>query len=213
MQGWLWREGSYEDWCDAQELYNVRVSRLGERSRVMDAWFHAQLPADVAERTGRPMLTKDELSLLLEWAAFHRGGCAVALATVMGDRSEEEVEVATATALEQARDGDVQSAMCTVAALLGEPGVTRDAVVVGSALLSAYNREIYPFFSEEAIACCPDMWGAGWVMSVDAYERFCECARRKVSSLELSTWFDACARARVGRARMHAMFRARIYTP
>ena len=158
----------------------MRVSKLGERSKFIDAWFHAELPASVAERIGPPMLTKDELALLVEWAAFHRGGCAVALATVMGGRSEEEVEEGTAAALRQAKDGDVPTAMRIVAALLGEQGVTRDAVVVGSALLAAYNREMYPFFSEEAIACCPDMWGSGWTVSVDAYERFCECARRKV---------------------------------
>lgn len=103
----------------------------------------------------------------------------------MGKRTDQEVEIISHTAFALAQNGDVQGALEAVARLLGEDGVTRDVVVIGSAMLASFDREMYPFMSEEAVASCPELWGHGWGLTCESYERLCVSVRRKANALNV----------------------------
>ena len=169
----LWQNQSPVVWRRALDSYSVIVARQGvARLPDLDLWYRDELPAAIAKRRPR-YTTHAELVQLTEWKMARGVWRAPNLVLVKGNDADL-VKKTSAAALASAPHPTAPVA--TLAKLAGVGPAT------ASALASAAEPTIYPFFDELVAAQVPGLGPVKWTMGY--YSKYAEALRRRSRALD-----------------------------
>ena len=170
--GPLWLNTSITEWRDALRSYEGVVTRQGvARLADLDAWYRDELPGAVAKRRPRHA-THAELVKLTEWKMARGVWRAPNLVLVKGNAPDVVVEVSTAAL------ASAPHPTAPVAALAKLDGV---GPATASALASAAEPSIYPFFDELVAAQVPGLGSVKWTLAY--YAKYAEAIRARAGAL------------------------------
>ena len=168
----LWLNSSLPVWRAAVESYPAVIVAQGvTKLAELDAWYRDELLAAIESRRPRHA-TLAELVRLTEWKMARGGWRAPNLVLVKGNDAEL-VKRTSAAALASAPHPTAPVA--TLAKLAGVGPAT------ASALASAAEPTIYPFFDELVAAQVPGLGAVKWTMSY--YARYAEALRERARKL------------------------------
>jgi hypothetical protein len=168
----LWTATADARWRDALHSYPAVVAKQGvTRLADLDEWYRDELPEALAKRRPRHA-TLAELVQLTEWKMARGVWRAPNLVLVKGNDAEL-VKKTSAEALASA-----PHPTAPVAALAKLAGV---GPATASALASAAEPSIYPFFDELVAAQVPGLGPVKWTMGY--YAKYADALRERASSL------------------------------
>ncbi len=151
----LWTSAAPHDWRQALEQYPEVVARQSVAKLLeLDVWYHAELPAAIAARAPAHV-THDELVRLAEWKMARGVWRAPNLVLVRGNAAQD---VVTVSALALSQTPHLTRPVATLATLAGVGPATASAVV------SAYQPALYPFFDELVAAQVPTLGKVVWTL-------------------------------------------------
>jgi hypothetical protein len=168
----LWAATSESRWRDALRAYPAVIARQGvTRLADLDAWYRDELPETIAKRRPRHA-TLAELVKLTEWKMARGVWRAPNLVLVKGNDAEL-VKKTSADAFASA-----PHPTAPVAALSKLAGV---GPATASALASAAEPSVYPFFDELVAAQVPGLGTVKWAMGY--YARYADALRERARAL------------------------------
>ena len=168
----LWLDSSPAVWQRALDSYpdivaRQKVARLPD----LDLWYRDELPVTITKRRPRHV-THAELVQLTEWKMARGVWRAPNLVLVKGNEAEL---VKTTSAAALASVPHPTAPVATLAKLAGVGPAT------ASALASAAEPAIYPFFDELVAAQVPGLGAVKWTMSY--YARYADALRERARKL------------------------------
>ena len=168
----LWLESSLTVWREALDSYSAVVGAQGvTRLAELDAWYRDELPATIEKRHPRHA-TLAELVKLTEWKMARGVWRAPNLVLVKGNEADV-VKKTTTAALASAPHPTAPVA--TLAKLDGVGPAT------ASALASAAEPNVYPFFDELVAAEVPGLGAVKWTLAY--YAKYAEALRERARRL------------------------------
>ena len=168
----LWTSTSESRWRDALHSYSDVVARQGvTRLADLDEWYRDELPQAIAKRRPRHA-THAELVKLTEWKMARGVWRAPNLVLVKGNDAEL-VKKTSADALASA-----PHPTAPIAALVKLGGV---GPATASALASAAEPSIYPFFDELVAAQVPGLGVVKWTLGY--YAKYADALRERARAL------------------------------
>ena len=168
----LWTSTSESRWRDALRSYPDVVARQGvTRLADLDEWSRDELPQTIAKRRPRHA-THAELVKLTEWKMARGVWRAPNLVLVKGNDAEL-VKKTSADALASA-----PHPTAPIAALVKLGGV---GPATASALASAAEPSIYPFFDELVAAQVPGLGVVKWTLGY--YAKYADALRERARAL------------------------------
>jgi len=168
----LWTATSESRWRDALGTYAAVVARQGvPRLPDLDAWYRDELPTAIAKRRPRHA-THAELVQLTEWKMARGVWRAPNLVLVKGNDAAR-VKETSAAALASA-----PHPTAPIAALAKLDGV---GPATASALASAAEPSVYPFFDELVAAQVPGLGVVKWTLGY--YAKYAESLRERARRL------------------------------
>ena len=168
----LWLNAAPDAWQDALRSYEGVVTRQGvARLADLDEWYRDELPGAIAKRRARHV-TLPELVKLTEWKMARGVWRAPNLVLVKGNDADV-VKETSAEAL-----GSAPHATAPIATLAKLDGV---GPATASALASAAEPSIYPFFDEIVAAQVPRLGPVKWTLGY--YATYAEALRDRARAL------------------------------
>jgi hypothetical protein len=168
----LWLSAESDEWRDALRSYERVVSRQGVGKLAdLDAWFREELPGTLAKRRPRHAILA-ELVRLTEWKMARGVWRAPNLVLVKGNEAQV-VKETSAAALASA-----PHPTAPIAALAKLDGV---GPATASALASAAEPSVYPFFDELVAAQVPMLGPVKWTLGY--YAKYAEALRQRAVTL------------------------------
>jgi hypothetical protein len=192
----LWRSRSAGRWKAALDRYDEVIARQGvAKLAERDRWYRGELPGAIGARRPRHV-THPELVRLTEWKMSRGKWRAPNLILVRGN-APALVKAVPAAGLRLAPDPTAPIAK--IAELAGVGPAT------ASAVLSAAEPGIYPFFDELVAEQIPGLGRVAFTLSY--YRRYAEALRARAAALggrwtatsvERALWADVGGKAGVG---------------
>ncbi len=168
----LWPIRALPTWKAALDSYDDVVTRQGVvKLEERDRWYRDELPGLIAARRPRHVI-HPELVKLTEWKMSRGKWRAPNLILVKGN-SPADVKAATSAGL--ALVPDPTKPIAKIAELAGVGPAT------ASAILSAAEPGIYPFFDELVAAEIPGLGPVAFTLSY--YRRYAEALRERAAAL------------------------------
>ena len=168
----LWLESSVAKWRDALDGYPAVVAAQGvSRLAELDAWYRDELPLAL-EKRHPAHATLAELVKLTEWKMARGVWRAPNLILVKGNDADV-VKKTTTAALASA-----PHPTAPVAALAKLDGV---GPATASALASAAEPTLYPFFDELVAAQVPGLGAVKWTLAY--YAKYADALRERARTL------------------------------
>ena len=170
--GSLWLSTSDSEWRRALRSYDEVVLGQGvARLQALDRWYREELPDAVAKRRPRHA-THAELVMLTEWKMARGVWRAPTLVLV---RSNDAALVKETTTIALASAPHPTAPIAALAKLDGVGPAT------ASALASAAEPTVYPFFDELVAAQVPALGPVAWTLGY--YAKYAEALRARAAEL------------------------------
>ena len=168
----LWAATSEARWRDALGTYSTVVARQGvPRLPDLDEWYRDELPAAIAKRRPRHV-THAELVQLTEWK-MARGVWRAPNLVLVKSNDAAHVKETSAAAL--------ASAPHPTAPIAGLTKLDGVGPATASALASAAEPSLYPFFDELVGAQVPGLGVVKWTLGY--YAKYAESLRERARAL------------------------------